>query len=322
MKTWNLEEEAYLKNAYCNVQINIKEIADKLNRSKKSIDKKARRMNLNRPSKTMIQLSKSLIPLNTIVDLYKEGVSIEKLTIKTGLGATSIRTFLKQNNIKLRGLEQSQRKYNLDFNYFKNIDTHEKAYILGFIAADGYNNEIYHRLAITLHQKDREVLNFIQENLKTDCPIKDIKNRNHASLIITNKTLSKDLKNLGIVQAKSLILKYPNIDKKFDSAFMLGYFDGDGTINISNQNLTQCSFGVIGSKFFIPIFLNKLCKNCNINPTKIYISEKNNSTATIKYKGRQNIKKIYEFLYKSNSTSFCLSRKKEKFISIINYKKD
>ena len=33
-----------------------------------------------------------------------------------------------------------ERKYKLNCNYFDTIDTQEKAYILGILAADGYNN--------------------------------------------------------------------------------------------------------------------------------------------------------------------------------------
>lgn len=33
------------------------------------------------------------------------------------------------------------KKYELNENYFNVIDSHEKAYILGFIYADGYNRE-------------------------------------------------------------------------------------------------------------------------------------------------------------------------------------
>ena len=52
-------------------------------------------------------------------------------------------------------------KHNLNKEYFKNIDTEEKAYWLGFIYADGYiiKSEKNYELGIELNYKDVEHLN-------------------------------------------------------------------------------------------------------------------------------------------------------------------
>jgi len=41
---------------------------------------------------------------------------------------------------------------------------------------------------------------------------------------------------LGIVPKKSLILQPPKIDKQFYLPFILGYFDGDGSIYYLNKS--------------------------------------------------------------------------------------
>ena len=49
------------------------------------------------------------------------------------ISITPLRSILKKHNIKCK----SSKKYTFDENFFKNIDTEDKAYWLGFFYADG-----------------------------------------------------------------------------------------------------------------------------------------------------------------------------------------
>jgi len=57
-----------------------------------------------------------------------------------------------------KSVSQAQRKYSLNENYFDEIDTSNKAYILGFLYADGYNNRINNTVVLSLFKQDREIL--------------------------------------------------------------------------------------------------------------------------------------------------------------------
>lgn len=50
-------------------------------------------------------------------------------------------------------------------------------------------------------------------------------------IVLNSKKMSNDLIDKGIVPNKSLVLKPPKINKKYYLPFILGYFDGDGTIS-------------------------------------------------------------------------------------------
>ena len=52
----------------------------------------------------------------------------------------------------------NMRKYNFNEHYFDNIDCQEKAYWLGFFAADGYNHRSKGCIEFRLHRQDREIL--------------------------------------------------------------------------------------------------------------------------------------------------------------------
>ena len=55
------------------------------------------------------------------------------------------------------------RKYTLNENYFEEIDSSNKSYILGFIYADGSINKKNNSLTICLSEKDKDVLKFIKK---------------------------------------------------------------------------------------------------------------------------------------------------------------
>lgn len=79
-----------------------------------------------------------------------------------GVTRQSVAIFLEKEKIKTTKGNHF-RKYTHDYNFFKNIDTEEKAYWLGFMFADGYivnKSKTYGEDAfgITLHANDIKTL--------------------------------------------------------------------------------------------------------------------------------------------------------------------
>ena len=66
----------------------------------------------------------------TAVDLAKE----------YPVSSTAISALLKRHGYKSKTQSELQRKYEVNESFFDVIDTEEKAYFLGFLYADGYNN--------------------------------------------------------------------------------------------------------------------------------------------------------------------------------------
>ena len=118
--------------------------------------------------------------------------------------------------------------------YFENIDSHEKAYWLGFIFADGYVTGNGKRLQICLSTKDECIIDDLIEALGGDKkdkkyygPYKTSGKQVHYS--IACEEMVKDLQKLGCTTKKSKTLRFPAIDKMLYEGFILGYYDGDGT---------------------------------------------------------------------------------------------
>lgn len=133
-------------------------------------------------------------------------------------------------------------KYKINHEYFDNIDTEYKAYILGFIYADGSiiqpkgNRQMNLRIAI--QEEDGYILQkFADEaaggQIKTMNPpavqSKGWKKRSIVSIV--SDKLCQRLINLGCGPNKSKLgMRFPDLEWHFYSHFIRGFLDGDGYI--------------------------------------------------------------------------------------------
>lgn len=134
--------------------------------------------------------------------------------------------YLGNNNPNIR--------YRYDRNLFKNIDTEEKAYILGFIAADGsiFNN----RISIYIDKIDISLLEKMKNVICEEIEIKKRKNTTLVGIEISSKEMSDDICNhLKIKQGKKAgVVGYPDLDVDLNVHFIRGLLDGDGYIRRTN----------------------------------------------------------------------------------------
>lgn len=278
------------------------------------------------------------LPIEELSKLYLSGFSFKEISKKYKCSSTTISTNLKKVGIK-------SLEYTLNENYFEKIDSEEKAYFLGFLYADGCvskNNNTYYMM-ISLQEEDKSILEKFNKLLDSNRNLLYINNifnnskwKNQYKLCIGNKKLGEDLIKLGCVPKKSLILKFPTFEQVPENLihhFIRGYFDGDGCIwegkryksivkdktkklGFREKIIHNVKFNITSTNDFIVSLQNILFKKANINKSKLAIryKEKNNITKTLEQSGRNNIKKLYNFMYKD--ATIYLNRKKEKFESI------
>ena len=140
-------------------------------------------------------------------------------------------------------------------------------------------------------------------------PIREISD-GFFSLCFCSKQMSKSLVKLGCVQKKSMILKFPKINKKYINHFIRGYFDGDGCISGKGNNF---QFTIVSTEEFCNELNRILGKIIGIKK----LENHPNNTITKRYRvgGRKQVNRLYKFLYK-NSTVF-LNRKKNKMEELL-----
>lgn len=218
-------------------------------------------------------------------------------------------------------IKQKENYYNnIDYNFFNNINTKEKAYYLGLIASDG---NVYKRdngqclLSITLQKEDEYILNNFYNilNINRTCS----ETSKYCSLQISSKIIFDDLSKYGIIPNKTWNMHLKNIPKKFMPSFLLGYFDGDGSITHSkNGTITKTDVSICGTKSSINSISYMLDE---LNLKYLLILDNRN-----KYKGKfyrlvfKNTTEKYCFLkmiYENNSDILKLKRKEERVLDLI-----
>lgn len=185
------------------------------------------------------------------------------------------------------------------------IDSEQKAYWLGFFYADAYNNEKRGRVVIELTEKDKEHLNKCAKFFgKPREPFKQIK-KDCVSyrLELNSRHLTQNLKNKGCPQNKSKIIKFPKwLDKSLIRHFIRGYFDGDGSIYLDNQD--QLQINIVSTKNMISE-IKRILAEQNINS---YIG-KSKSIWRLQSGGNKQIKNFCDWIY-SDASIFLLRKHK------------
>ena len=175
--------------------------------------------------------------------MFLKGASTVKVAEDLHIGRIQFVRWMKEKGYTI---ENSSKKHSYDSNYFKKIDTEEKAYWLGILYADGSITEYFRngklksmRVEITLKNEDRGHLLKLKDALKSTTPIEDKKvvlnGKEHLAcrLVINSTEMCRDLIKLGCTPRKSQTKTFPTqeiVPDEFIIPFMRGYFDGNGSI--------------------------------------------------------------------------------------------
>lgn len=188
-----------------------------------------------------------------IIDAYLAGHSINKIDKYSGISHNKIRDILVNNDITIRNTASM-----VNHDAFKNINSHEKAYLLGLIETDGNIRLSNNEINITQH-KDyylyiKAIMSYVLGN------INETNDRNCKKLYCFSNEAVNDLINIGIVENKTYkqtdedSIKLINaIPKEFYPSFIRGIFDGDGCIGFYKDKK-----GYDNIHFYIAVHTNKL----------------------------------------------------------------
>lgn len=263
----------------------------------------------------------------SIVDLYKnQQKSIKEISKIYNCYEQPIRNLLKNEDFYRKRPNQG------NIRYFQNIDTSLKAYFLGFIAADGCLQKFTPSskgLSITLDIKDKCILDKLKEEIGNEHTIKvwSRKQTNsdtistYCRFTLANNFLYYDLLNLGIIERKSLAIKniIKNVPLEFKGSFIIGYFDGDGSVSLPKPkikrktNVLYPSYSIIVSIRGTIDFLQSIVDSLKLENSKLYFSK----TWVLNISNKSDILKFFKSY---DNLPFYLKRKYDKFQERINHK--
>lgn len=184
--------------------------------------------------------------MNTLDKAYYEYHNNIEKSVKQILEEYNLDTTTFYKNLDYKEpLRKDKKHREYDFNISKmQLDSAEKFYWLGFIAADGAI--VRNTLSIELKDIDKHHLEKFKEFLEADNPIQYYKHPKCESykINISSKELIEYLKEYNLAQNKSLIYVIPEdkIPNEYLMDFIRGIIDGDGCVRVNNHQQISLSF--------------------------------------------------------------------------------
>ena len=262
----------------------------------------------------------------SIITSYKNGAKVSVLAKQYNIHTSTVNNLLNSNFVERRCRHSEIRKYLCNFDYFKNIDTEEKAYWLGFIFGDGCISG--NNFTFQLNVRDKSHLEKFKQSINSNHPIKNkivrktikgiVKKYYHSLLLISSKDFTKNLKDKGIVENKTYFGNFPNIDSSLFCHFIRGYFDADGWLieYHKDRKKHQYGFGIVAYQKIVIESVQKWLYKNNIS-SSIYRKKKGQIELAIK--GNNNYRKFVSIVY--NNPSLFLDRKYKKINEINHFLK-
>lgn len=319
MERWTNEEEKYLIENYMTTMYC--DIAKELNKTEGAI--RAKCFDLN--------LVKNNAWSSNEIEYLKENYgkkSVKEIAVYLNRTENSVRLKANKNGLK-------KSPYNCDYNFFENIDNEEKAYWLGFIAADGWVtvNETSNAgtIGIELQYRDIDQLkkfnksiggNYKIDTLYKTCKVSTNPDKTHkmCRIRVFSIDMVKDLHKFGVTKDKTYNFHMPNLNKNLMRHFVRGYFDGDGCVRTRIRKLASgqfveyplCDFSSVDMNFLQELrqYIYDTLGLCSY----LYTEESGCHRLCI-HKNEHTVT-LLNYLY--DNANIYLDRKYETYLSIIN----
>lgn len=251
-----------------------------------------------------------------IIELYKEGYSMEHIEKILELNRASVDYRLKLNGIEkrsIKGIKHSQRNPLITLDFFKSKINDEKDnfdYFLGIFASDG--NIINNMVRISsIADENVEFLehwcNYLENKVIIHRRLRNNKNSYYNEVCFKNQDIVNLLsEKYGITPNKTFTVKLPYINWNI----VRGVFDGDGCL-VKDKRCNSWKFEIVSASVEFANQLYEFYKAEKLHP-HIY---KEGNLYKINILQKQDIKQVFIRLYKD--CSYFLKRKYDKFLPII-----
>jgi len=252
--------------------------------------------------------------------LFLKGYSLTRIEREFGFKRKRLSRYLKKDNINII-LNNQRFIYNED--YFKSIDSEEKAYWLGFLYADGYvgnPNKGKFIAELCLAEIDKT---HVEKFRNTICKEKNIslkKTKLNNKIFksyrfsVINKVFVEFLIQQGCTPSKSFTISLPSLSKNLTRHFLRGYFDGDGSFHKDKKGKVYLSI-TSGSISFLNSIQN-IFKEEIADYTEVSLRKDKRAIVYTFSKARTTAIKILNYLYKDSN--IYLDRKFNKYKIIID----
>ena len=230
---WTAAELAFLRENYS--QMSNWAIGQQLGRSLEGVRRKAQKCGLQ------YQFGRPFTPdEDAYIRTNYETSQMREMVAALGRHHNSVRDRARQ--LGLSNATQEHRRAvraTVRHDYFSQIDTPVKAYVLGVMASDGTVASGSNGISVKVKPADVDLVKFVRDEVsprsriyeRTQPPLPGYTaERPYVGFAVSSAQIKADLVNLGITPRKSHTLQYPHLAPHLTAAFILGCYDGDGCL--------------------------------------------------------------------------------------------
>lgn len=300
-----------------------------------------------------------LLTKETLEILYREqNKSLEDIASQFNCSRQAIQYIMKKHGIQRRKRSEARvlAIKNNKFKTFKYDDINEEffslwspgmAWVLGLIFTDGnLQNSVQNGLRVSISSVDYELLDKVRNLMQSKREIKKKaqsydKNKYIYQFEFYREKMRSDIQELGLTERKSLTMQFPKVPEAYVRHFIRGCWDGDGSVYFESEKL-RADY-VTGSKVFIETLVEKLYKagihrkflhyeseeekrklisrySYHNYPLAIYKKHAKSPCFYIKISTKENLERLFNWLYINVNESMFLSRKYKIFVEGLIYK--
>lgn len=290
----------------------VKAIGDKLGLNSVTVFNILKRNNITLRSKGGYE--KNYFDKDEIVSDYLNGVRITEIAKKYNVAVETIYYFLKQ-----LGVERNQIyiNKNLRRDYFREIDSYDKAYFLGLMITDGCvleNNGV----SLTLKTSDDYILETFNQKICNENSIYRYakNNRFESTFHFKSREVQIDLVKYGVVFRKTPITFFPFLRRHPEMMrhMVRGLIDGDGWISYKSHSIGICS----ASYQFIYWFRKFIVDVLDVSSPSIIVNTHNRNVPlySVQWRSKNDIYAIGRFIYIGKKDCY-IHRKYNNWLKII-----
>lgn len=230
--------------------------------------------------------------------------------------------YIKRSHaLKTNGCKECWKNH-INNDYFKSIDSNEKAYWLGLLWADGYCDIKSSTLKLDVQEGDKEILEKMKKDFKWTGHItsytaklgKSYRSKESSvyRICIKNKEFIQNIYDIGVRphREKSHL---PEIENQFMLSFIKGYFDGNGSVSIDQKGRSMAT--LCGGTILIKEIGYFLENEFGITSKYYYRRPENPDNITLVITKKDERMKFLKLLLQT--TPIGLERKKEKMKKIL-----
>lgn len=222
--------------------------------------------------------------------------------------AGTIEKLLRKHGVTRLG---GNHNWSNNSDYFKNIDTGSKAYVLGYLLADGSNTGKGIRLMCTY--KDKEIIEYVRDEITPSNEIREyVYGKKHmAYCSVGSSDMMEDLENLNFIKNKQCAnLHFPKIPEELYPDFIRGYFDGDGCVTYTNNQLKISICADLNQAKD----LEEILKNAKVitkeNNNIVDMSKYGSNIYNLRIGRKDDVRRFFDYIYRNdNKDIFKLKRK-------------